>query len=43
MLNHDQNTIEPEVKETEPVLDTELESGADSTSKSTVEGEEQQE
>ncbi len=43
MLNHDQNTIEPEVKETEPVLDTELESGADSTSKSTVEGEDQQE
>lgn len=43
MLNHDQNTIEPEVKETEPVLDTELESGADSTSKSSVEGNEQQE
>ncbi|PKN73778.1 MAG: 30S ribosomal protein S1 [Candidatus Cloacimonetes bacterium HGW-Cloacimonetes-3] len=40
MLNHDQNTVEPEVKETEPVVETGLESGADATSKSTVEGDE---
>jgi small subunit ribosomal protein S1 len=43
MLNHDQNTVEPEVKETEPVVEPVLESGADATSKSTVEGDENHE
>ncbi len=40
MLNHDQNTVEPEVKESETVVEPVLESGADATSKSTIEGEE---
>ncbi len=40
MLTHDQNTIEPETKETEPVVETVPENGADATSKSTIEGEE---
>lgn len=41
MLNHDQNTVEPEVKELETVNEvTETTPGEDATSKSTIEGEE---